>query len=281
MKNIRLGMNISPEFGRPLMEQIPLLRETGFESFFAHWKPGTDLTPLRRAASDCGLIFQSVHAPIERIMEMWESDETGWDAAGVLVDCVHACVQNDVSIMVCHTAEGFEWHNPTNRGIENYARVVRTAEREGIRIAFENTEGPEYLAALMEAFRGEAHVGFCWDTGHEHCYNCFDIAALYGERMIATHLNDNLGVWDFGGEITCRDDLHLLPFDGAIDWADIAHRLNRSNYQGILTFEVKRTDTGRHENDAYRRMSTEEFFAEVYKRACRFARMVQRDRGEY
>ena len=72
-----------------------------------------------------------------------------------------------------------------------------------------------------------------------------------------------------------------MPFDGAIDWADIARRLNRHGYGGILTFEVKRTDTGRHENDAYRRMSTEEFFAEVYKRACRFARMVQRDRGEY
>lgn len=281
MRNIRLGMNISGEFGRSLTEQIPLLRETGFEAFFSHWKPGEDLSPLREAADGCGMLFQSVHAPFGRIMELWESEETGQTAADELVDCVHVCAANEVPIMVCHTVSGFKRPNPTARGIENFGRVVRAAGEAGVKIAFENLQGEEYLAVLMDAFSGEPHVGFCWDTGHEHCYNCFDIAALYGERMIATHLNDNLGVWDFGGEITCRDDLHLMPFDGAIDWADIAHRLNRSNYQGILTFEVKRTDTGRHENDAYRRMSTEEFFAEVYKRACRFARMVQRDRGEY
>lgn len=281
MRNIRLGMNISGEFGRPLTEQIPLLRETGFEAFFSHWRPGEDLSPLRKAADGCGMMFQSVHAPGDRIMELWESEETGQAAADELVDCVHVCAANEVPIMVCHTVSGFKRPNPTARGVENFGRIVRAAGDAGVKLAFENLQGEEYLDVLMKAFSGEPHVGFCWDTGHEHCYSCFDIAALYGDRMIATHLNDNLGVRDFGGKITGRDDLHLMPFDGAIDWTDIAHRLNRHGYGGILTFEVKRTDTGRHENDSYRRMSTEEFFAEVYKRACRFARMLQRDRGEY
>lgn len=40
----------------------------------------------------------------------------------------------------------------------------------------------------------------------------------YGDRLIATHLNDNLGVSDFDGKVTWTDDLHLLPFDGIIDW---------------------------------------------------------------
>lgn len=280
MRNTRLGMIVSPEFGRPLPEQIALLGETGFESFFTHWRPGTDLAPLRRQADACGMIFQSVHAPYMRIMEMWEDAQNGRSAAAEMIDCVHACAENGVPIMVCHTVCGFTCHNPTPLGIENFALVVRAAKDAGVQIAFENTEGEEYLAALMDAFRHESHVGFCWDTGHEQCYNGRDMTALYGDRLIATHLNDNLGVWDFGGAITSRDDLHLLPFDGAADWADIAHRLNRCGFDGILTFEVKR-QSSRRESDAYRRMSLEEYFAETYKRACRLARMVQRDRGEY
>lgn len=44
-----------------------------------------------------------------------------------------------------------------------------------------------------------------------------DNIPLYREtadRLIATHLNDNYGVSDYGGVITPTDDHHLLPFDG-------------------------------------------------------------------
>ena len=46
--------------------------------------------------------------------------------------------------------------------------------------------------------------------------------ALYGEKLICTHLNDNLGIKDFEGKTTWHDDLHLLPFDGIADWNKIA-----------------------------------------------------------
>ena len=96
--------------------------------------------------------------------------------------------------------------------------------------------------------------------------------ALYGDRLIATHLNDNLGISDFDGKIFWTDDLHLLPFDGIIDWKDAVIRLNKCGYNGILTLELSKTSKpGRHENDKYANMNISEYIAECYNRACRIA----------
>ena len=163
--------------------------------------------------------------------------------------------------------------NPGELYFGNYDAVVNYAAQKGVKIAFENTEGEEYLAALMDAFRGEKHVGFCWDSGHEMCYNhSKDLLALYGDRLLGTHLNDNLGIRDFGGKITYIDDLHLLPFDGIADWDNIAARLDRCGFSGPLTFELNvMSKPGRRDNDIYRKLSPEEYIAECYKRACRVA----------
>ena len=101
--------------------------------------------------------------------------------------------------------------------------------------------------------------------------------ALYGDRLFHTHLNDNLGVSDYYGRITPRDDLHLLPFDGIADWLEITRRLNRHGYQGVLSFELNNVSKrDRHENDAYGRMTPEEYLTQAYMRACRVAALKER-----
>ena len=150
---------------------------------------------------------------------------------------------------------------------------VHEAENLGVKVAFENTEGEEYLAAVMERFKNSPAVGFCWDTGHEMCYNhSKDMLSLYGDKLIATHINDNLGICDPCGSITWFDDLHLLPFDGIADWQGIAGRLNKCGYNGILTFELNRcSKPNRHENDFYSDMSIEKYLTHAFMRACRVA----------
>ena len=130
----------------------------------------------------------------------------------------------------------------------------------------------------MSAFSDRRHVGFCWDSGHELCYNAGrDMLALYGDRLFCTHLNDNLGIRDYTGRITFLDDLHLLPFDGIADWSGIARRLNYHGFSDILTFELNtESKPGRHENDYYGRMTPVEYVTEAYKRACRVAALMER-----
>jgi len=282
----KLCISCSPSFDMSAEEQITLFANVGFDGFFIGWNRETDFAAIRRCADELGMLWQSVHAPFygtASAAEMWNGGEKGESVVRELIDCVRDCADAQVPLMICHAFIGFRDHTPTAVGIENFGRVVREAERLGVKIAFENTEGEEYLAALMEAFRSEAHVGFCWDTGHELCYNgAKDWLALYGDRLFGTHLNDNLGVRDYSGEITSKDDLHLLPFEGIADWTDIARRLAGCGFSGPLTFELKRNGRlGQLGADFYGNLSSAQYICEAYKRACRVAALVQRAGGNF
>ena len=179
--------------------------------------------------------------------------------------------------MVLHAWIGFgDEVGDVPAGLKNYGVLVDRAEAYGIRFAIENTEGLFYLETLMEHFRDRPTVGFCWDSGHEMCYNGFEnLLARYGDRLCVTHLNDNLGVSRFDGRIYWTDDLHLLPYDGVGDWEEFAKRLKASAKMEALNFELKLPSSpNRHDNDIYNQMPLETYFAEAYKRACRVARRI-------
>lgn len=274
----RLCLGISSSFGLSREDQIRLFAKTGFEAFFDNYSEDIDLVALGRLAAAEGLEFQSIHAPFTKMRHMWYESDVTQTATDELISCARACADAGAPIMVAHAFIGFEDHSPTQLGIDSFGKVVDAAAELGVKVAFENTEGEEYHAALMDAFRGCKNVGFCWDTGHEMCYNrSQDMTALYGDRLICTHLNDNLGIKDFNGNITFIDDLHLLPFDGIADWSSIAARLDKLSFAGPLTFELTTiSKPGRHENDAYARMRPEEYITEAYKRACRVAALRKR-----
>ncbi len=279
MWKARLCLGTDADFGIPIEEQIRLFRQVGFDGFFTEWSEAADISGWRRLADSLHITYQSVHAPFGRADALWQEGTAAECAVEELLACLKDCVKNEIPIMVMHAFIGFGQHTPTAAGIENFKKIADAADRLGVKIALENTEGEEYLAALMEAFRGYEQVGFCWDSGHEMCYNhAQDLLAAYGDRLLCTHLNDNLGIRDFSGEITWRDDLHLLPFDGIADWAEIARRLHRCGYSGDLTLElIKTSKPGRHENDAYAAMSMEEYVTEAYKRGCRIAALKLRE----
>lgn len=273
MWNNKLCLGVSEQFKLPVAEQIKLFHDIGFDAFFTGWNYGANVGEWKKYADSLGIEYQSIHAPFSNSAKMWEDESKAASAVKELIDCLHCCSENKVPIMIAHTFIGFENHTPTESGIINFGKVINEAERLGVKIAFENTEGEEYLAALMEKFSDNDAVGFCWDTGHEMCYNhSQDMLKMYGKKLICTHLNDNLGIRDYSGKITYIDDLHLLPFDGIADWANIAARLDREKYNGILTFELNiKSKPGRHENDVYQKLDIKDYFTEVYKRACRVA----------
>lgn len=273
MGKARLCLGTCDAYGRPVEEQIRLFRQAGFDGFFTEWHAGEDMRGYRRLADRLGMEYQSVHAPFDRAAALWETGPRAEAALDQWLCCLKDCAAAGVPVVVMHAFIGFQDHSPTKAGPANFQRIAAAARRLGVRIALENTEGEEYLAALMEAFRGDDQVGFCWDTGHELCYNRGrDLLRLYGDRLLCTHLNDNLGISDPAGEITWMDDLHLLPFDGVADWQGIARRLDKCGFLGPMTFELSiESKPGRHENDRYAAMPLEDFLALAYERARRAA----------
>ncbi len=266
-----------PEFdGMTRTEVLALCRQVGFDGFFSGYG---DLEVLRNKANELGMYYQSVHAPFHRAADFWRGDEAADLAVKEQIACLEDCARVEVPIVVAHVFIGFDLPEERNEvGVENYGKVCARAEELGVQIAFENTEGEGYLAAVMELSRIYPRtVGFCLDTGHELCYNRGkDMLARYGDRLIATHLNDNLGISDYSGRITWKDDLHLLPFDGIADWAGITERMCACGYDGPLTFELNiRSKGDRHDNDKYAAMSPMQYLTEAYARACRVGALFE------
>jgi sugar phosphate isomerase/epimerase len=259
-------------FGIDAEAQIKLFQEVGFDGFFSDWDD--NITKYRALADELGMIYQSIHAPFGKAAVLWTDSKEADEAVEELKRCIDDCAKVSVPILVMHTYIGFEPSDgPTEAGLVNYGKIVDHAAEKGIKIAFENTEGEEYLAALLEHFKDRENVGYCWDSGHEQCYShSKDLLALYGDRLIATHLNDNLGVSRYDGQTYWTDDLHLLPFDGVIDWTDAADRLNKCGYDGYLTFELNtKSKSAKRENGKYEKMDIRDYLAEAYARACRVA----------
>lgn len=278
----KLCLALSNGFGIPYEEQIRLFKSTGFEGTAIDLSDkNADAYKIAAAIKDEDMLVSYLHAPFNKSDDMWMDGEIGDIALAELLDCVETCSRLEISAMVAHTFLGFDSDNiPTQIGIERYGALAVRANELGVKLALENTEGEEYLAALMKELSGIPSVSFCWDTGHELCYNYGkDMISLYGDKLSVTHINDNLGIRDYEGKITYIDDLHLLPFDGITDWDSVAKRIAGCGFDGPLSFELSiNSKPNRHENDKYAAMPIESYIAEAYIRACRVADLVIKER---
>ncbi len=249
MSEFKLGIELPTSIPMDHVDQLDVIKSVGFDGFFTMWQPEKTEAIANKAAK-LGLFQQSIHSPFSgeyKVSHLWNGGEEGERVTGSLIECVKDCARFDIPIMVIHPFIGFKDHTPTQTGLDSYARVIEAATKYGVKLGFENVEGEEYLAAIMDKFGNEDCVGFCFDTGHEMCYNRHkDMLALYGDRLIHTHLNDNLGVR--GEEITFRDDLHLMPTHGIADWHSIMERIRATGYDGMLMSELSfSTKEGKNE----------------------------------
>lgn len=271
----KISISVGNKYSIPTPELVKILAEIGFDAISPEWKEGVDIEAIITAARESGLEIASIHAPFGKSADMWSDDETvSGPATQRLLNALEECNRFNVPVMVVHCWIGFGYtFGQTKYGFENYGKVVDKATEYGIKIAFENTEGEEYLFALMDYFKDNKTVGFCWDSGHEMCYNhSKDLLEMFGDRLYMTHLNDNLGISRFDGEIYYTDDLHLLPYDGIADWDYNVARLKKSRPLETLNFELKRTSQkNRCDNEIYAQMDIKLYFAECYKRACKIA----------
>lgn len=271
----KIGISLVGKYDLPIKEVMSIIKSVGFEAVSPSSNHDVDLGEIAETASALGLELQSLHAPFGKAADMWSRDKAICEPAKKeLFDAIDACAVYSIPVVVVHTWKGFNYcFDKDSLYYDNFDNAVAYAKMKGVRIAFENTEGEEFLFALMEHFEGDDTVGFCWDSGHEMCYNrSRDILGELGDRLIMTHLNDNLGISRFDGGINWTDDLHLLPFDGIADWSDNVERLKRARRMPVLNFELAiKSKPNRHDNDVYGQMPLEQYFTEAYKRACRIA----------
>ena len=254
---------------------IEMLHEVGFYAVSPEWENEEALSEIVAETKKNNMIVQSLHAPYMKADGLWNKEEViSAPAKNEIIEIIDVCAKYKIPILVMHVWIGFDYYSELGDlyyGV--FDEIVEYAEKAGIQLAFENTEGQEFLFALLDRYAENDIVGFCWDSGHEMCYNhSSDLLKLYGDRLIMTHINDNLGVSDPNGKIVWTDDLHLLPFDGIADWDYNIERLIDAKKIDILNLEISRTSKpNRNENDDYRQISLLQYFEEAYKRGCKIA----------
>ena len=128
---------------------------------------------------------------------------------------------------------------------ELWAPYVDRASAKGLCVAFETVfednrakdAPPNRFTSRLEELKGlidrfdNPHVVCCWDSGHARlAFTREGMPAAMrelGSRITCTHIHDNY----------YNKDLHVMPFQGDIDWREQMASLKEIGYQGNLTFE--------------------------------------------
>ena len=268
----KLGINLMGGTGLSADQHVAMLKRIGWDGFFTGWERDK-LGEFRAAADKHGMIWQSIHAPFTQVRYMWNEGELGEQVTEELIQCVRDCAEHGVPVMVIHPFIGFEDHDPTEAGLTNFGKIIAAADELGVRLGFENVEGEEYLSAIFETYAGHPSLGFCFDTGHELCYNRGkDMLAEYGHALCHTHFNDNVGVT--GKDIFWTDDLHLVMGDGIADWKGIMARIRATDYDGPLMCELTfGNKPGKNTHDGYAAMGHEAFYVFALERVKEIAKL--------
>ena len=233
-----------------------LMKENGFDATFIGLEE-ENLEEILACLKKYEIVCESCHAPFNGINNMWIAGEDGEKMLERLCNCVDACARNEIPTLVVHLSSGWCPPRMNDVGFERYDCLMRHADAAGVKIAYENIRRLDNVAYALENY---PQAGVCWDVGHEACYmNGKEFMPLFGDRMIAIHIHDNSALRD--------EDLHLLPYDGAINMDRAAEHFARSGYQGAIMLEVTQKTA--------RMASAEEFYAKAHDVALRFAARVE------
>lgn len=244
-------------------DALPLIKNAGFDCYATGIYDLESCKDLTEVGNSLGLSCDFIHAPFSGINKMWLS---GMDYLGIyngMKQSIETASKCDIPAIIMHLSSG--WFSPeiNDLGLSRFDSLVEYAAERGVKIAFENLRKVGNLAYFADRYEKIDNVGFCYDFGHEHCYtktiNWMDV---FTDRVIATHIHDNFGIKEKYEEKT---DLHLLPFDGNIDYSKIMRKLDEYKYEGSLILEVG--------NSRHRDMKPEAFLEDCYNRVKRISEM--------
>ena len=257
----QLGICINAVTGLDDETYIRTIRQLGFTATFTGIMDRERLGRIGNVCASAGVTMETLHAPFDHINDMWLAGENGDRMLTELKEAVDNCLIAGADIAVVHLSSGDAAPPVTDLGRARFTELVQHAISRNVRIAFENQRKLANLAWAMETFDAP-NVGFCWDCGHEGCFTPGrEYMPLYADRLICTHIHDNLR--EYNG------DLHMLPFDGRLDFDKVAGYLRNAEFDGAIMLEVFASKSHR-----YACMTPLEYLQRAAQAAFRLGNMV-------
>jgi sugar phosphate isomerase/epimerase len=215
------------------------------------------VTELSGWLCEAGLDLHSVHAPIveHRLNGVWGPPLSTASAIELArghavreaVAALQVARQIPFRYLVVHlgipdTLQPGPEANSRAAAAQSVAEIVAAAAPLGVRVAVEVIPNQLSTAELLVNLLEEdldlpaQGAGICLDMGHAFLMGDLvdAIEAVSGE-LVTTHVHDNRG----------KDDDHLVPFEGTIDWPTALMSLQKVGYDGTVVFELANTSTPR------------------------------------
>ena len=244
----------------PLKERLHLISEAGFTSVMLWW--GNEFYELDGEkmehpdlARKHNLLVENVHAPYQFTNDLWDEGLNGNNFEKLIAGCIEDCAACEVPTLVMHIANGPMQPGSVNAGIQRLTRLLELAERNHITLALENVDNIEYLDLVFSRLHSDC-LGFCYDSGHEFAVSGkFLLLNKYGSMLKALHLHDNNG----------KEDQHLLPGEGHLDWIKVTSQIRDTGYKGSLSLES--SAPWYEDLDESKRESPEHYLRRAYQAA--------------
>lgn len=260
----KLGINSECISGVSSEDTLNLIRDAGFDCYFTDKYHLSDAEPVYNRGLSLGLECEFIHAPFKEINSMWYKTDEHPNVYIRAAETIDTAAALQIPTVIIHTTSGWNPPEINDKGLHRFDLLVERAAKRGVTLAFENLRKVGIVSYMLDRYRNFNNVSFCYDVGHEFCYtNGVDWIGIAKRKINCTHIHDNLGQTE-NPEI--HDDMHLLPFDGKIDYENMIKRLDAYSYYGSLMLEVFNNS-----KEEYAKMSAEEFIGTAYERLKKIA----------
>jgi sugar phosphate isomerase/epimerase len=204
----------------------------------------------RGGSGETNLTLNSVHAPITDVfggngrgttysnaVNVNERREAAVREAGTALSIARTI---PFGVMVLHLGTPANLKNPDDNhraaAVRSLEEISRLADDVGVRVAIEvipnRISDASSLVSILEKELDGSRTGICLDFGHAHLMGeVADAVETVAEHIITTHVHDNHG----------REDDHLVPYRGSIDWDQALLTMQKIGYEGTYLMELAAT----------------------------------------
>ena len=240
-------------------EHLTQIASYGFEalelfatrSHFDYHDPAK-IAGLRRWLTDTGLSLHGIHAPIAQsasggtftgVYSIAAKDNTARQQAVHEVEVALAVAdQIKCDVLVVHlglpSRQPGAGDNSRAAAARSLEEIIRLTEPLRTRVMVEvipnDLSSVSTLVTLLERDFEGTDAGICMDFGHAHLMGDLpDAIETAAEHLLTTHVHDNRG----------REDDHLVPYRGTIDWPAALVTMRKIGYDGTYLMELANTGT--------------------------------------
>ena len=197
---------------------------------------------VRNALDREGLVCNQTHAPVGFSSEDKICPKA--EKFSILLRSLRFSQILGAKIAVVHAVTDVKPVDFIPYNLRFYKMIEPYAQKAGVKIGVENLfkfdekfhrfegvlETGEKLSSFLQKLRSPWFVA-CVDTGHAQLTGTPAqklLAAMNKNLVKCLHLHDNDG----------KDDLHSLPYTGALAWGEIIVALKKMGYDGDITLEI-------------------------------------------